>query len=175
MWSTRLTIRARLTLVYGGLFLLAGLLLLGVTYALVSQQLPDHSSITVSGPDPAGGQQADPDAAGGQQTSSPTRSGDAEPPSLPENLQQVTRTAPDTRRDALDALLTQGGIALLVVGTAAVALGWLIAGRLLQPLHRVTETADASPVPRTPIVACTSGSRWLAHPTRSRNSPTPST
>ena len=36
----RLTIRARLTLVYGGLFVLAGLVLLAVTYVLVSQRLP---------------------------------------------------------------------------------------------------------------------------------------
>ena len=43
--------------------------------------------------------------------------------------------------DALDTVLTQGGIALGAVGAAAVTLGWLLAGRLLQPLHRVTETA----------------------------------
>jgi signal transduction histidine kinase len=47
----------------------------------------------------------------------------------------------DTQDDALSALLTQGGIALLVVGAAAIALGWLVAGRMLQPLHRITETA----------------------------------
>nr|BFE76038.1 hypothetical protein GCM10020092_093390 [Actinoplanes digitatis] len=38
-------------------------------------------------------------------------------------------------------LLTQGGIALLVVSAVAIALGWLVAGRMLQPLHRITETA----------------------------------
>jgi signal transduction histidine kinase len=43
--------------------------------------------------------------------------------------------------DALRTLLAQGGIALAVVGAAAIAFGWLIAGRLLQPVHRVTETA----------------------------------
>ena len=38
----RLTIRTRLTLVYGGLFLFAGLLLLTATYALVSRQLSNN-------------------------------------------------------------------------------------------------------------------------------------
>jgi hypothetical protein len=35
----RLTIRARLTLVHGGLLLLASVVLLGVTYMLVDQRL----------------------------------------------------------------------------------------------------------------------------------------
>jgi signal transduction histidine kinase len=47
----------------------------------------------------------------------------------------------NTWDDALDALLTQGGIALVLAGVAATALGWLIAGRLLQPLQRMTDTA----------------------------------
>jgi signal transduction histidine kinase len=49
--------------------------------------------------------------------------------------------AQDARDSTLQTLLTQGGIALAVVGAAATGFGWLIAGRLLQPLHRVTETA----------------------------------
>ncbi len=36
----RLTVRTRLTLVYGGLFVLAGMVLLGATYILVEQRLP---------------------------------------------------------------------------------------------------------------------------------------
>ena len=36
----RLTVRARLTLVYGGLFVLAGMVLIGATYILVEQRLP---------------------------------------------------------------------------------------------------------------------------------------
>jgi signal transduction histidine kinase len=47
----------------------------------------------------------------------------------------------EARRGALQTLLTQGGVALVVVGAAATAFGWLIAGGLLQPLHRMTETA----------------------------------
>ena len=53
----------------------------------------------------------------------------------------VNQVTSDTWGDAMDALLTQGGIALAVVSAAAIALGWLLAGRMLQPLHRVTDTA----------------------------------
>ncbi|GAA0263308.1 HAMP domain-containing sensor histidine kinase [Cryptosporangium japonicum] len=105
----RLTIRLRLSLVYGGLFLLSGTLLLGVTYALVAQRLPT-SGAAVRASSPAG-----------------------EAPKV--------ELVKETADDALSALLTQGAIALVIVGLAATAFGWLIAGRMLQPLHRVTETA----------------------------------
>ncbi len=113
----RLTVRGRLTLVYGSLFLAAGVVMLGFTYVLVSQRLPGKtviagSSVTAGLPNKV----TQPDVV----------------------FQQVIE---DSRQDALSALLTQGGIALLVVGTVAIALGWLVAGRMLQPLHRITETA----------------------------------
>jgi signal transduction histidine kinase len=116
--ASRLTIRARLTLVYGGLFLFAGVLLLGVTYALVSQQPPaTYSQDIVSG----------------------STNG---PPSQPPAPQQnETKVAADAQHDTANAVLTRGGIALAVIGAAAIAFGWLIAGRLLQPLHRITGTA----------------------------------
>ncbi|HEY0449340.1 sensor histidine kinase [Actinophytocola sp.] len=53
----------------------------------------------------------------------------------------MSQAVDDTNQDALDALLAQGGIALVVVGAAAIGFGWLVAGRMLQPLHRVTDTA----------------------------------
>jgi len=42
---------------------------------------------------------------------------------------------------ALNALLTRGAIALVVVAVVATAFGWLAAGRLLRPLNQITETA----------------------------------
>jgi signal transduction histidine kinase len=129
----RLTIRARLTLVYGVLFLLAGVAMLGVTYLLVSQQLPTGANVTVSG-------QASP-GTGGQVTESRPGPSGAPTPTVAGNPTVENKIVGETRHDALTALLTQGGIALGVVGTAAVALGWLLAGQLLQPLNRITETA----------------------------------
>jgi len=108
---SRLTLRIRLALVYGGLFLLSGVLLLGVTYVLVAQRLPAGGAIKSAAPPPG-------------------QSGGV-----------ITEVRKDAQHEALTALLTQGGIALAIVGAAATAFGWLIAGRMLQPLQRVTETA----------------------------------
>jgi signal transduction histidine kinase len=113
----RLTVRGRLTLVYGSLFLVAGVVMLGVTYVLMSQRMPGTLVKGTTSFDP--------------RVSS-------EPPKANMFVQKIVD---DTQADALSTFLTQGGIALLVVGTAAVALGWLIAGRMLQPLHRITDAA----------------------------------
>lgn len=119
----KLTVRGRLTLVYGGLFLVAGVVMLGFTYVLVSQQLPGKTLVSGGGMIGEAGVAGEP------------------PPELARPDVIFQRVVADTRDDALYALLTQGGIALLVVGAAAIALGWLVAGRMLQPLHRITETA----------------------------------
>ena len=124
---SRLTFRARLALVYGGLVLLAGVLLLGITYALAFQRLADKVDMG-------------PFTSGTLQPTAPPSSQGATP--VPGGELQAHQSKEDTRRDALDALLTQGGIALAIVGAAAFAFGWLVAGRLLQPLHRMTETAS---------------------------------
>ena len=127
----KLTIRGRLTLVYGGLFFLAGLLLLGVTYVLMSRQLSDGGTFVAS--------------FHGQQGSGPSSTPPAPGSSLgyvaPDSLVTAQKAVDGARNSALRALLTQGGIALAVVGAAATAFGWLVAGRLLQPLHRMTATA----------------------------------
>ena len=111
----KLTVRGRLTLVYGGLFVLAGLVLLSVTYVLIAQAPPMATEI-VGGTQPGG-------SVGGD---------------TGQVLQQLVKV---TRSDTMHTMLTQGMIALVVVSAATIALGWLIAGRMLQPLHRITETA----------------------------------
>jgi hypothetical protein len=93
---SRLTIRARLTLVYGGLFLLAGLLLLGVTYTLVAQQLLGDPQLNFSGPVTSGS---------GQPTQPPSSADSGAP--LPADSQEIIRqVADESWRDALAALLT---------------------------------------------------------------------
>ncbi|MEU9843516.1 HAMP domain-containing sensor histidine kinase, partial [Actinomadura sp. NPDC048032] len=47
----------------------------------------------------------------------------------------------DYQRETLNALLTQGGIALGLVGAAGLGFGWLLADRALRPVHAITETA----------------------------------
>jgi signal transduction histidine kinase len=110
----RLTIRARLTVVYGGLFLVAGIALLAITYLLVAARVTGGASVSIEG------------------SGSPPAS---------ETPASFSHVIDDTWADALSALLAGGGVALAMVGALAVAVGWLLAGRLLRPLHRVTETA----------------------------------
>ncbi|WP_426507494.1 sensor histidine kinase [Dactylosporangium sp. McL0621] len=109
----KMTIRTRLTLVVGGMLLVGGLVLLGITYLLVFQQLGDKAYIS--------------------------KSIDGPPAGVAGNL--ITNIQGEFRSDATQAVLTQGSIALAVVVVIGLAFSWLVAGRLLQPLHRVTETA----------------------------------
>ncbi|MFC4072220.1 sensor histidine kinase [Actinoplanes subglobosus] len=111
----RLTVRARLTAVYGGLFVSAGLVLLGAIYVLVERNGPMTAGVA--------GLSAEP------------------PPQEAEGAMFIQKVADNTLADALHSMLTQGAIALVVVSAATIALGWLIAGRMLQPLHRITDTA----------------------------------
>jgi signal transduction histidine kinase len=41
-----------------------------------------------------------------------------------------------------DNLMVKGGLTVLAVGVVATTLGWLVAGRLLRPLQRITSTAE---------------------------------
>ena len=116
----RLTVRTRLTLVYGGLFVLAGMVLLGATYILVQQRLPMA-------------------VAGVASNNSAGLEVDAARP--PDDKMFVQKVVNGTQNTALHTLLTQGLTSLVLVSAAAIALGWLIAGRMLQPLHQITATA----------------------------------
>ncbi|WP_433245921.1 sensor histidine kinase [Actinomadura nitritigenes] len=135
----RVSLRARLTLTYGGLFFAAGLVLLGVTYALFTQQV-DRAGTKV-----LARVTQDKDASGAGRTvvergAAPREGADGSV--SPFDLETQARKQHDElRAAATQSLVTQGSIALLVVGGAAMAFGWLIAGRVLTPLHRVTETA----------------------------------
>ncbi|GAA1575673.1 HAMP domain-containing sensor histidine kinase [Actinomadura kijaniata] len=131
----RVSLRTRLTLTYGALFLVAGVVLLGVTYALFTQQLSRPGTkvlMTGLSPDPPASPSAPARRDGGGRSPSP----------LPEHIERWTsEQRRSMHRAATVSLLAQGGIALAVVGGAAMAFGWLVAGRVLAPLHQVTDTA----------------------------------
>ncbi|TDD66924.1 HAMP domain-containing histidine kinase [Jiangella aurantiaca] len=121
---TRWTLRLRLTTLYGGLFVLAGALVLAVTYLLVRQSL---ESIT------------DPDRE--ESDLAALRASAAVTGNVDEVITQVQAQQDALQDAALDSLLTQGALALLAVGIVAAAAGWLVAGRALRPLVIITRTA----------------------------------
>jgi signal transduction histidine kinase len=139
----RPTIRARLTLIYGGVFLVGGIVLLALTYFLVKgnmerQNAPMKQTVIQTGKPDQGGQfpdAADPSLQIFQNVNPDTliTAGQAR--------RVLVEAKGDYQRDTLNSLLTRGGIALGVVTVAAVGLGWLFAGRALRPVHQITETA----------------------------------
>jgi signal transduction histidine kinase len=131
-----LTLRARLTVIYGGLFFAAGVVLLAVTYFLFLQQLePSGDRVLFEG------------RVDVQPSELPNidqiqiRTPDGDVLAGPEAREWVAEQEESFQHAAAQSLLVQGGIALLVVGGVATGLGWLAAGRVLSPLHRVTATA----------------------------------
>jgi signal transduction histidine kinase len=114
------TIRLRLTALYGGLFLAVGVVLLAITYGLYARQLQHR----------------------GLGAGTPLRV----PPALGSPVQRqvrahLTDALTQQRADALHELLRQSSEALGIVSVIAVALGWIMAGRVLRPLRDITATA----------------------------------
>jgi signal transduction histidine kinase len=127
--SFRLTLRARLTLLYVAVFFAAGLILLVANYAVVSRSLenslpefiatvaapPDRGTVTEGVPiaQPRGGVTAE----------------------------QIATSETEFRDDTLSSLLQQSSLALLLVGIVAAAAAYAIAARTLAPVHAITATA----------------------------------
>jgi signal transduction histidine kinase len=133
-----LSLRGRLTLLYGGLFMVAGVLLLGVTYALFTANLGQQYRVVLKGtylsPSPGAGKQSPP-----VNDVYATKDGVVLTGADAERVLQEQRE--EVRQAAIKSMLTQGSIALVLVGGLAAGFGWLVAGRVLAPLHRVTDTA----------------------------------
>ncbi|GAA1862221.1 sensor histidine kinase [Actinomadura bangladeshensis] len=129
----RPTIRMRLTLLYTGLFLCAGIVLLGLTYLLLQNNLPRTA-------DPVDVNQV---FAGGPAEWSLTPPPDGRPPETTVRRVEgvLTKERENYQRETLNALLTQGGVALGLVAAAGLGFGWLLADRALRPVHTITETA----------------------------------
>jgi signal transduction histidine kinase len=135
------TLRGRLTLVYGGLFLLAGVLLVGLSYLLVSQNLENSdrsngkTTVLRIVPRPA----YLPDGTLGIETEDGRVVSQGE---FRQQVQDAIRQQSEQQREAaLNSLVKQSSLALGLVAIAAIGAGWLVAGRALQPLHAITATA----------------------------------
>jgi signal transduction histidine kinase len=153
--ALRPTVRLKLTLTYGGLFLLAGALLLTVNYALVRRSLgpaPDVG-LTFVNSAPAGAGPGvgavkvfigDKGNVVGAVTKAPGPGGILPEPVTPDGrkvsdvLQEVTNSY---RSKTLHELVVKSLQALGLMALLSVGFGWAISGRVLAPLHRMTATA----------------------------------
>jgi signal transduction histidine kinase len=109
----RLSARLRIALAYGVLFFAGGLILLALVNGLVRTDLLSPSVTEV----PA------------RETDSPQQ-------------EALERNARSTVRDeALDSLLVRSGLALAGLTIVSGLAGWIVAGVVLRPVHRITDIA----------------------------------
>ncbi|MFD9872055.1 sensor histidine kinase [Streptomyces niveus] len=125
----RPTIRIRLTLLYGGMFLIAGILLLSIIYLLAAQAINEGSELAlkVTGVN--------------VQLTSPTCPGLNEAVNNDQLNASLKACMSAQRQQALDDLLTRSLFALTGLSIIAFAFGYAMAGRVLSPLGRITRTA----------------------------------
>jgi signal transduction histidine kinase len=126
-WSVRL----RLTLLYGGLFLVSGAALLATTYVLVRRATDDPVVVTT------------------KTAIAPTRIPGRAPRNPLPSLGELEAQAEQDRRRAQEAadrqhanelhqLLLQSALALGMMSVVSIGLGWLVAGRVLRPVQSIT-------------------------------------
>ncbi|WP_459182441.1 sensor histidine kinase [Streptomyces sp.] len=126
----RPTIRIRLTVLYGGMFLIAGVVLLWIIYLLAAQGMHQSSVLPfrlIS--------------AEFQRTSTscdlPSGNSAAFNQAVADCMQKQSEVA-------LNTLLKRSLLALIGLAVLAFAVGYLLAGRVLSPLGRITRTARAT-------------------------------
>jgi signal transduction histidine kinase len=128
----RRTVRLKLTLLYGALFLASGAALLAVTYILVEHRLP--VAISAQGQTAAGGSVKEFCAVNG--------SGSDGTSTLPVGgCSGLVATLNAQRSTELNQLLEESGVALAIMTVVSIGLGWLVAGRVLRPLRTMTSAA----------------------------------
>ncbi|MEE1760745.1 MULTISPECIES: sensor histidine kinase [unclassified Streptomyces] len=131
----RPTIRIRLTLLYGGMFLIAGILLLSIIYLLAAQAVNTGNAPLfkiVGGTDISVTSEKCPAVDAG---STNVR--------LSDFNAAISACIDAQRQVALDTLLSRSLLALLGLAVIAFAFGYAMAGRVLAPLGRITRTARA--------------------------------
>jgi signal transduction histidine kinase len=147
-------VRLRLTLLYAGLFLIAGGVLLGLTYGLVAASLPpsrkpasyEYSKVVAemrrlcSTPSAEATPAPNPSAS----TSTSTKQANpnaAECKRLSEYAAGVQAGATSQRDQTLHSLLLYSLLGLGVMTVASGGAGWFVSGRVLRPVRAITETA----------------------------------
>jgi signal transduction histidine kinase len=140
--ARRRPIRLRLTLVYSGLFLLAGAVLLAVTYGLVAQSL--NASLPAAASSPDGSYQAQALKICESTAVSPDQVANCKAKAQ-SSLKNLTEASAAFQRDqTLGHLLYYSLGALAVVAAVSAWLGWIVAGRALRPVAAITAAARSA-------------------------------
>jgi len=129
----RLSLRTRLSLIYGSLFLVTGAVLLALMYFQTSSAIAKGFTVQSSGP-------LNNVAGEGPQglvvTGDPTLGGN-----VMATRQQLSSQIDTRKGEVLHQLLQDSLIAMALLGLLAVVLGYIVAGRMMRPLKKVTRTA----------------------------------
>ena len=121
-------LRTRLTAWYAGVFLIAGVALVALNYWLLAEWMPlEGMAVSRALPTDAGVTGLYPGIAA------------VEAGQLPVDTKVVNGA--EFAANTMETVLWQSIIALLVAAVLAVWLGWVVAGRVLAPLHSITTTA----------------------------------
>jgi two-component system sensor histidine kinase VanS len=120
------TVRLRLTLLYSGLFLVSGVALLATTYLLFRSSTGVDLIVPTGIPDGS--------------TSPGANNGALPNPDAIRQVRQMYAEAVARNTHGLHQGLIQSGIALAIMTAVSIALGWLVAGRVLRPLRTITAT-----------------------------------
>ncbi|TDD60618.1 HAMP domain-containing protein, partial [Actinomadura rubrisoli] len=124
-----MSVRTRLTLVYGSLFMAMSAVLVTVTYLLTVRTMERRVPMRQAADSTATVAQlrklASPDAMN----------------QLMAMKAEADRQMAQQKQDVLQQLLQSSLVTMLVVGVLAVVTGYVVAGRMLRPLHTVTATA----------------------------------
>ncbi len=137
------SIRLRLTLWYGGLFLLAGTVLLGLNFALVARNFPSDGADLRENVERRF--DLDPGELRGEvffvveRPATPGRSvgprrGVAATPLFNSVISHI-------KTDTLQQIVWQSGVALGLMAVLSIGLGWFVAGRMLRPVEEIAATA----------------------------------
>jgi signal transduction histidine kinase len=114
------TVRLRLTLLYGALFLVSGAVLLLVAYVIFRDATGVNLIVQPGGSN----------GAPGGEVSGPTR----------RMAEEAYAAAVQRNTDGLHQGLLRSAIVLAIMAVGSIALGWLVAGRVLSPLRTMTAT-----------------------------------
>lgn len=137
MTRPQLTVRVRLTLLYIGLFTVCGAIVVAISYLLVAQinpsqqgQPPPYRNVPNSLATLCRSELANPDLHSNAVAKC--------------NAALQYQGAVHQRNVTLSHLLEYGLITLAVVIALAATLGWILSGRALRPIHRITAAARAA-------------------------------